>query len=63
MITVTKLYVPVVWRKKKLWVRFLPALLTRLASSLVQPVISSVVKGISGTEIRREGKGYMDKNV
>ena len=42
--------------------RFLPALLAPLAASLVQPVISSVVKGISGRGIRRAGRGYMNKN-
>ena len=42
--------------------RFLPALLTPLAASLVQPLISSVVKGISGRGVRRVGTGYMDKN-
>ena len=26
----------------------------------MQPVISSVVKGISGRGVRRVGKGYMD---
>ena len=42
---------------------FLDALLAPLAASLVQPVISSVVKGISGRGVRRAGRGYMDKNV
>ena len=28
----------------------------------MQPVISSVVKGISGIEIRRAGRGYIDTN-
>ena len=41
---------------------FLGVLLAPLASSLVQPVISSVVKSISWRGVRREGKGYMDKN-
>ena len=41
---------------------FLDALLAPLAASLVQPVISSVVKGISGRGVRRAGRGYMDKN-
>ena len=41
---------------------FLPALLAPLAASLVQPVISSVVKGIRGRGIRRGGRGYRDKN-
>ena len=40
---------------------FLGALLSPLAVSLIQPVISSVVKGISGTGVRRVVKGYMDK--
>ena len=40
---------------------FLGALLVPLAASLVQPVISSVVKGISGREVRRAGRGYMNK--
>ena len=40
--------------------RFLPVLLAPLAASLVQPVISSVVKGISGRGVRRAGKVYMD---
>ena len=41
---------------------FLRALLGPLAVSIVQPVISSVVKGISGREVRRAGRGDMDKN-
>ena len=36
--------------------RFPGALLALLAASLVQPVISSVVKGISGRGVRRAGK-------
>ena len=36
--------------------RFLEALLALLAASLVQPVISSVVKGISGRGARRAGR-------
>ena len=32
-----------------------------LAASLVQPAISSVVKGISEREIKRAGGGYVDK--
>ena len=39
---------------------FLGALLAPFAS-LVQLVTSSVVKGISGREVRRAGRGYMDK--
>ena len=33
-----------------------------LAASIVQPVISSVVIGITGRGVRRTGRGYMDKN-
>ena len=40
---------------------FLPALLTPLAASLRQPVISLVVKVISGRGVNRGGKGYMNK--
>ena len=42
---------------------FLPAWLVPLASSLLQPIIYSVVKGISGREIRRAGRRYRDQNV
>ena len=38
------------------------SVLVPLAASLVQPVISSVVKGISGRRVRRGGKGYMVKS-
>ena len=48
------------WNKKQ--GRFLEALLAPLAAFLVQWVISSVVKCISGRRIRRAGRGYMDKN-
>ena len=41
--------------------RFLRALLAPLAASLVQPVIFSVVKFISGKGVRRAGRGYMVK--
>ena len=41
---------------------FRGALLAPLAASLVQPVIFSVVKGISGRGVRRTGTGYMVKN-
>ena len=34
-----------------------------VSCSIVQPVISSVVKSISGTGIRRAGKGYMRKKI
>ena len=37
-------------------------LVAPLAASLVQPVISSVVKGISGRGVKRAGRGYMDEN-
>ena len=40
---------------------FSGALLAPLAASLVQPAISSVVKGISGRGVRRAGGRYMDK--
>ena len=40
----------------------LGTLLALLPTSLVQPVISSVVKGISGRGIRRAERGYMNKN-
>ena len=42
---------------------FLGALLAPMAASLVQPVISSVVRGISGRGIRRAERNYinMDK--
>ena len=39
---------------------FLLALLAPLIASVVQPVISSVVKGISGKGVRRAGRGYID---
>ena len=45
--------------KQKGW--FLGALLAPLAVSLVQSVIYSVVKGISGRGIRRGGRGSMVK--
>ena len=40
--------------------RFSGALLASLATSLVQPVISSEVKGISERGVRRAERGYMD---
>ena len=40
---------------------FLGALLAPLATSLVQPVIFSIVKGISGRGVRRAGRGYTIK--
>ena len=42
---------------------FIPALLAPLAASSVQPVISSVVKGISGGRFRKAGRGNKDKNI
>ena len=41
---------------------FLGALLAHLAALLVQRVISSVVKGISGRGVRRAERGYMVRN-
>ena len=40
---------------------FLGDLLAPLATSLVQPTISSVVKGINKRGVRRAGRGYMNK--
>ena len=40
---------------------FLWALLASMASSIVQPLIFSVVKGIMGRGVRRAGKRYMNK--
>ena len=40
---------------------FIEALLASSANSTVQPVISSVVKGISGRGVSRAGRGYMYK--
>ena len=37
-------------------------LLTLSTASLVQPVISSVVKGISGRRVRGAGRRYINKN-
>ena len=42
--------------------RSLGALLAHLTASLVQPVISSVVKGINARGIRSVGRRYMNKN-
>ena len=41
---------------------FIGALLAPLAASMVQTVISSLVKGISRRGVRRAGRGYMNKN-
>ena len=40
---------------------FLVALLAPVVASLLQPVIFSVVRGISGRGVRRGGRGYIDK--
>ena len=40
---------------------FLGALFVPLAASIVQPVISSVVKGISGRGLKRAGRDYAIK--
>ena len=50
------------YKTKKQVRGFLGALLVPLAASIVQPVISSVVKVISVRGVRRAGKGYVDKN-
>ena len=42
---------------------FLGALLSPLATSIVQPLTSSVVKGISRRGVRTAGRGYTNKNV
>ena len=39
---------------------FLVSMLETVAASLVQTVISSVVKGISGRGVRRVGRGYIN---
>ena len=41
---------------------FLEAMLAPLTASTGQPVISLVVKGISRREVRRGGRGYINKN-
>ena len=43
--------------------KFFGALLALLAASLVQPIISSVVKSVSRRGVRKVGRGYMNKNV
>ena len=42
--------------------RFIAALLAPLAASLLQPVISSVMKGITGRTVMRAGRVY-DNNM
>ena len=41
---------------------FLGVLLASSAALLVQPVISSIMKGISRRGVRRAGRGYINKN-
>ena len=41
---------------------FLPAWLATLAASLLKPVISSVLKSISGRRIKKTGRRYIDIN-
>ena len=41
---------------------FLEGLLAHLVSSLVQPVISSLVKSISQKRVRRAERAYIDKH-
>ena len=48
-------------RNKKQECGSLGALLAPLAPSLVQSLISSVVKGISGRGVRRGERGYINK--
>ena len=48
------------YEKKKKKEGFLEALLALLATSIVQPIISSVVKGVSGRGFRKAGRGYMN---
>ena len=48
------------YEKKKKKEGFLEALLALLATSIVQPIISSVVKGVSGRGFRRAGRWYMN---
>ena len=48
--------------RKKQESGFLTAFLIPLATSLVQLVISSVVKGISGRGVRRARREYLDEN-
>ena len=49
------------WNSKT-WNKEHKKALAPLAISLVQQLISSVVKGISRRGVRRAGRGYMDKN-
>ena len=45
---------------KNQWCWFLLAFLAPLVTSIVQPVISSVVKGISGRGVKIAETGYID---
>ena len=47
---------------KKQEVGFFWALLAPLVNSIMQPVISSVVKDISGRGVRKARRRYMNKN-
>ena len=47
--------------KKKQEGGFLGALLAPLTASLMQPLFSSVVKGISARRVTRAGRWYMNK--
>ena len=47
---------------KKQEAGFLGAFLGTLSASIMQPVISSVVKCINGRGVRRAGRGYMTKS-
>ena len=47
---------------KKQEAGFLGAFLATLSASIMQPVISSVVKCINGRGVRRAGRGYMTKS-
>ena len=50
------------WNKKQ-ECGFLPDLVAPLASSSLQPVISSLVRVISERRARRAGRRYIDKNL
>ena len=47
-------------KKKKQEGRFFRAFLAYLDASIVQPLTSLVVKGISGIGVRRAGRGCMN---
>ena len=48
-------------KQKEKKVDFLELCFVSLAASIVQPVISSVVKGISGRGLKRAGREYAIK--